>query len=92
MSDKDKLILVFYLNLSNLSREDWLPYIEHVKEAMNRFFDDTVKAIYMPIDDGETRVDCINPVLLDAEKYKEVQESVELFETEFKKALDEIGK
>ena len=45
-------------------------------------FDESVQIIFIPtVESNTTRVECINPVLLDEEKYKEVEEKIEKIAT-----------
>jgi hypothetical protein len=40
-------------------------------------FDESVVRMIIPVREGETRVECINPKLLNEESYKEVEKTVE---------------
>ena len=75
MLDKDKIWLVFYINVSKLDYSDVGPYMEQARQALLPH-DKSVEMVFIPVYETETHVDCINPILLTAEKYKETEEKV----------------
>ena len=89
MVDKERIIIIFYIDTSNIDIDDAYEYINAASKSLNSYFDDTVKTLFMPSD--ENRVECINPVLLNEEEYKKVSDTVEKFEVEFNKWLEEHG-
>lgn len=89
MKDKDKLFLVSYLNIASINSSDVLEYIDKFARAI--YFDDSVKHLIIPIRDGETRVECINPALLTDEQYKEVEEKINGFKNKFEEILKSLG-
>ena len=89
MSDKDRLILVFYVDVSNMDAADVPEFLsESVGDFFRDVFDDTVKVLWIPIH-GETHVEAINPKLISQEewdnKYSKVIEEAEKLIEEFKK-------
>ncbi len=84
--DKDKIIILVYSNIRGLAEIDVSQYLREIANVMRDTFDDSVKTIVIPIRDGESRVECINPQLLSEEKYKEAEEAVE----KIKKIVEEI--
>jgi len=67
----DKTILVFYMNVGNMSQEDVGNYIRRVKkEAQLKDGDeDQVLSIFVPVRDMPTKVECLNvPTILTTEK------------------------
>ena len=83
MQDKDKIFLIIYFDVRNIDRADVPYYLKNVSESL--IFDESVLKVFIPIE-GETRVECINPVLLNEEKYKEVEKVFE----EAKKKLEDL--
>ena len=71
MKDCEKLFIVMYVNVRNIDMEDVPEYLHEVKNAL--YYDETVNTIVVPIRDGDTRIECINPALLTDDKYKEVE-------------------
>lgn len=69
MTDFDKLVLVFYINIGNLDISDVEEYINRIKKIV--VGDDTRINFFIPIRDGETRVECINPKLVHKEIFVE---------------------
>lgn len=87
---ENKLILVSYVNVRNIAAEDMPEYLDGIANLTANM--ENVMPIIVPIRDGETRVECINPVLLTEEKYKEVAEKVDEMTTKFNEWLESIKK
>ena len=83
--DKDKLFLVIYVNIDNIHMSDVSEYL--MAFARQTTFDETVMRIIVPVRDQETRVECINPVLLTEEQYKEVEEKIKTLQEKVEEAL-----
>lgn len=81
MKDKEKLIVVFYIDVSKLDEVNSYEYMHEAKKSLECYFDDTVKMVFMPSD--ENKVDCINPVLMNEEQYQEVTEKIKVLEDNF---------
>lgn len=84
MLDKDKIILVSYVNISNIDDVDVAPYMDRLTQLMT--FDDSVLRLFIPVRESETRVECINPKRISDEEYVKVSEFVE----DAQKKLDEF--
>ena len=70
MKDNKKLIVVIYLGTEDMSNDD-------LKNSIISFFDKSVKLIFVPdYNNIGIKVDCINPVLLNEEEYKKVNEKL----------------
>lgn len=89
MKDKEKLIVVFYIDVSKLDEVNSYEYMCEARKSLERYFDDTVKMVFMPSD--ENKVDCINPVLMNDEQYQKVTEKVKEFEDKFNEWVKEYG-
>ena len=89
MLDKDKIWVVFYINVSKLDYADVGPYMEHVRQAFLPH-DESVEMMFIPVFETETHVDCINPVLLTAEKYKETEQMISAMREQFENALKDL--
>ena len=72
--DKDKLFLVIYLNIASIPSADVVEYISKVAEVTK--FDDSVQRLIVPVRGEETKIECINPVLLTEDQYKDVEEKI----------------
>ena len=79
----EKLIMVYYLNLGNVSSQREDEILADFSANLNRSIKEA-HHILLPISDGDTRVECINPKLITQEEY----ESVEVF---LKKAEDALS-
>ncbi len=87
--DKDKLFLVCYLNVGSMPAEDVGEYLHSFIKAFT--YDASIERIVVPIREGESRVECINPVLLTDEQYKEVEEKVKNLKQEVETALKTLN-
>lgn len=87
--DKDKLFLVCYLNIGSIPDENVSEYLHSFAEAFT--YDESIEKIIVPIREGESRVECINPVLLTNEQYKEVEEKVKNLKKEVETALKTLN-
>lgn len=85
MLDKDKLFLVCYLNIGNIPAEDVSEYLHKFAEVFT--YDESIEKIIVPIRKGESRVECINPVLLTEEQYKDVEEKINTLKQEVEEKL-----
>ena len=81
--DKDKLFIIIYMNVGSVNSADVPVYLEEIERATR--FDESIVRLIIPVREGETRVECVNPKLLNEENYKEVEETIE----KIKKLLDE---
>lgn len=82
MKDKERLIIIFYVDVSKINKDDSYEYMCDARKSLERYFDDTVKMVFMPSD--ENKVDCINPVLMNEEQYQKVTDKVNDFDVKFK--------
>lgn len=89
MMDKDKLFLVCYLNIRNIRAEDVNEYLYTFAKSLN--YDESVERIIIPTREGESRVECINPVLLTDEQYKEAEKKVKNLKKEVETALKTLN-
>ena len=85
MMDKDKLFLIIYINVGSISDIDVSAFLKNFAEAIT--FDDSVMRLIIPVRGEETRVECINPVLLTEEQYKETEEKIKGLREKVEEAL-----
>jgi hypothetical protein len=80
--DKDKLIIVIYVNIAPIDSA----YVSELlfKIAKATMFDESIVRLVIPVREGETRVECINPQLITEDKYKEVEETIEKLKEKLK--------
>lgn len=76
MLDKDKLFfaLLIYLNVGSIDDADVSEYLMRFAESFK--YDESIERLIIPIRKGETRVECINPVLLTDKQYEDVREKI----------------
>lgn len=88
MLDKDKLFIIIYVDVRNVNRVDVSEYLRPIANAT--VFDESVIRLIIPTRDSETRVECINPVLLTEEQYGETKKRIEDLAEKVKEALDTL--
>lgn len=67
----EKIILVYYINVGNLSYKDVNKFMEDIVVKLSPKEEDNIISYYIPIKDGDTRLECINPKLVSEEDYSE---------------------
>ena len=72
--DKDKIFLVVYLNVGTTVDSEIEDSVKRLADTLN--FDDSVQLFIIPCRGSDTRIECINPVLLDEKQYKSVEKKI----------------
>ena len=85
MLDKDKLFIVIYADVRRIHDSDIAPYTEAIASSLQ--YDESVTKIIIPTLDSETRVECINPVLLSEEQYEETRKKIESLTEKVEEAI-----
>lgn len=86
---RDKIILVFYIGCANLNREDIYELLNHTVDSFRQCWGDSVETIFIPcFEEVDTRIECVNPKLVNQDAYDEAMNVVE----KFKSKTDEILK
>ena len=86
MLDKDKLIIVVYAGAR--TPEETYHLIEKLQEHFNGVFDNSVRIIFTPrYNEVGIKFECINPVLLNEEQYKEVNKKIKKLNNTLKEFL-----
>lgn len=67
----EKIILVYYVNVGHMDYND---VSQHLKTISETFKDENMVQYFVPIKEGETRIDCLNPKLVTKEEYNNVKE------------------
>jgi hypothetical protein len=80
MKDSDKIIVVFYIDVSNLHKTDVPAYMENVRYAFE--FDNSVRPIFIPVEET-SRVEVLNPRYIPKNEYKKIVK-------QFNEVLDNI--
>ena len=87
MLDKDKIIIVVYVGAYNVKQIPSL--IENVRNGIISYFDESVKLVFVPTRENyDIKFECINPVLLNEEQYKNVEKKIEQLD----KIVEELNK
>lgn len=82
MNDSDKIIVVFYIDVSNICQSDVPEYMENVRYAFN--FDNSVRPLFIPVKET-SRVDVLNPRYISKSEYRKIVKR-------FNETLDNIQK
>lgn len=90
---KDKIILVFYIGCASLNREDIPEFLNHITDSFRQHCDDSVVTIFIPcIEEVGTRIECINPKLVNQDAYDEAMNAVEKFKSKTDEILETLKK
>lgn len=89
---KDKIIIVHYIGVKNICDADVFDYINEVANAMQMQEDDSVLQYFVPLSStSDVRVECINPVLVDKEKYEEATKKLNELDAKLKQAIKDFS-
>ena len=69
----EKIILVHYINIANMNYNDVNKFMEEVVVKFSPKEEDNIISYWIPVNNGETRVECINPKLVSEEDYLEAK-------------------
>lgn len=84
---KDKIILVYYVGVKQLEG-----YESDIAENLKIDDDDSIFQYFIPVADSmESRVECINPVLVTEEKYAEAVQKLDEAKARMEKAIEEFS-
>ena len=86
---KDKIFLVLYVDVSTIPVEDTYQYIEEAAKSFNHLKDESVQVVILTVREQDTRLECINPVLLNEEQFAQVQEKIDNFQKAFDEFLEQ---
>ncbi len=85
MLDKDKIFLVVYFNVGGIADSDIDGCLMKLTETLK--LDDSVQLFIIPCRGSETKIECINPVLLDEKQYKSVEKKIKGLKKEVEEKL-----
>jgi len=88
----EQIILVHYINVGNISMEDVEPFIQKIAIKMRPKPEEQCHSYFIPIRNGDTRVECINPKLIGEDEFKKAKDTLDKAQEEFIKVIDEVNK
>lgn len=88
MGENKRLILIFYINVSRICDCDVPAYMNEVATALSKDDDGTDK-YFIPVYESESRVECLNPVVLNEDEYAEVKRKLDKIDEIYKDLLKE---
>lgn len=77
MLNKDKLILVAYINISGIHDADVSAFITEAVNNLKPKEDDSTLFYVIPVRGEESRLECINPKLVSEEEYEKAHQACE---------------
>lgn len=83
MSENNRLILVFYIDVSRIYEGDVPACINEIATSLSKNDDGTDK-YFIPIYKGDSRLECINPVMISEEEYADVKRKIDEIDKIFK--------
>jgi hypothetical protein len=69
----EKIILVHYINVGNIDGNDVSKIMEDVVKNFSPKEEDNIISYWIPVREGDTRVECINPKLVSQEDFTEAK-------------------
>ncbi|MCK9447194.1 hypothetical protein M0Q50_10110 [bacterium] len=75
----EQLILVFYINIDNMSTQRAMEYLQDIQENVKNKPEGSIQYI-IPVKDQETKIECINPKIVTEEQYNEILEKLNSIE------------
>jgi hypothetical protein len=69
----EKIILVHYINVGNIDGNDVSKIMEDVVKKFSPKEEDNIISYWIPVREGEARVECINPKLVSQEDFTEAK-------------------
>lgn len=83
MLDKEKIIIIIYFGVKNQENDD---VMFEASKLIKNSFDDSIRILVVPeYRSFGIKFECINPVLLNEEQYKKVEDTINEFEKKIKK-------
>jgi hypothetical protein len=70
---KEKIILIHYINVGNIDGNDVSEMMGNVVNKFSPKEEDNIISYWIPVREGETRVECINPKLVSEEDFTEAK-------------------
>ena len=87
----DKLILVIYIGINNLSTEEIYKLISRYKKMMESQLKEDMMVFFVPSKEVETyKIECINPKLLNEEEYQLAKDKLKILNQKIDKIINEI--
>lgn len=74
--NQDTLLLIFYINVKHLDATDVVKYINEEDEYLREKCEGA-RYFIIPVEDSETRVECINPKYLSKEEWQSIRDKVD---------------
>jgi hypothetical protein len=93
MDMKDKIVLVYYIGVKKIEKQYLNDFLTQVRNSIAHDRDDSVDEFFIPtFETDETRIECINPVLLSEEKYAEVEKTLAEMREKMEKVIENYSK
>lgn len=77
MLNKDKLILVAYINVGGIHDADVSAFLTETANNLKPKEDDSILFYVIPVRGEESRLECVNPKLVSEEEYEKAHQACE---------------
>jgi hypothetical protein len=71
--NNEKIILIHYINVGNIDGNDVSEMMKNVATNCSPKEEDNIISYWIPVREGETKVECINPKLVSEEDFTEAK-------------------
>lgn len=90
---RDKIILVFYIGCANVNRHEIPEFLNSIADSFRKRWNDSVETIFIPcIEEVDTRIECVNPKLVNQDAYDKAMDVVEKFKSKTDEILETLKK
>lgn len=76
MLDKDKIILVFYINIDGIDNIYCTEYLNNARKSLTNGNDESIMSYIVPIKGENSKIECINPKVIDDKEYEHIIEKL----------------
>jgi hypothetical protein len=90
MLDKNKLFIIIYVDVRGIHDSDVVSYIKAITSPIE--YDESIVKLIIPTRESETRVECINPVVLSPAQYEKTEKTLKRLKKKVEEAIKEINK
>ena len=77
MLNKDKIIIVAYVNVGSIHDDDIRAFLKRTAEALKPEDDGSSLFYIIPVREEDSRIECINPKFVSEEEYEKVRKTCE---------------
>ena len=87
MLNKDKTILIAYINVSGVNDSDLSAFLQEAVNNLKPEEDDSILFYAVPVRGEESRLECINPKLVSEEEFEKAHQACEKITEKLKELM-----